>query len=257
MTQTIAIGFFCHTKHMPMLDDMMHSYELIEAVFKRLGAKPTYFSADDGVGRGGYKKVGSAFQRRVLDQRTAGYRSVGLAANPDGSDAPGYDSFVSMDFAFGPEGDEVYLALTADENYLRLGSRECEEIITELAELWPWDYGFGFERDASAIPGIYLVGGASDRQSAEDRRRGEKWHACYQPEERRRRVRDIFPYNVIGTGHLANTLLDGRSLKAFIAADQDSEILALPDDLWLWKVAPDRTEAVRTKLRGSGIVISE
>ncbi|WP_138983980.1 hypothetical protein [Sphingomonas elodea] len=257
MTQTTAIGFFCHTKRMPTPDDMMRGYELIEAVFNKLGAKPTYFSADDGFGRGGYKKVGGAFQKRVLNQSAAGYRSVGLAANPADSDAPGYDSFVSMDFAFGPEGEEVYLALTANESFLRIGSGECEEIIAEIAEFWQWDYGFGFERDAFSMPGIYLVGGASDRQSEEDRRRGEKWYACYQPEERRKRVRDIFPYNVIGAGHLANGLLDGRSLRTFIATDQDSELLALTDNLWLWKVSPDRTEAVRTKLGGSSIVISE
>ncbi len=113
MTQATAIGFFCHTQHIPTPDDMVRGYDLMETIFEKLGAKPTYFSADDGTGRGGYKKVGGAFQRRVLEQRTLGYRSIGLAANPVGSDAPGYDSLLTMDFAFGPEGEEVYVALTA------------------------------------------------------------------------------------------------------------------------------------------------
>ncbi len=256
MTQTTAIGFFCHTQHMPTPDDMMRCYDLIENVFERLGARPTYFSADDGTGRGGYKKVGGAFQRQVLDQRTLGYRSIGLAANPADSDMPGCDSFLNMDFAFGPEGEEVYAVLTANEEILRVGTRECEEIIVKIAEMWQWDYGFGFERDAYTMPGIYLSGGASDRQSAEDRARGEKWYACYQPEERKRRIRDVFPYNMIGESHLAQVLPDGRSLREFIENDPGSD-LKPTGNLWLWKVSPNRAELVRTKLCGTGIVISE
>jgi len=257
MTQATAIGFFCHTHHMPTPDDMMRGYNLIETIFDKLGVIPTYFSADDGSGRGSYKKVGGALQRRVLEQRTVGYRSVGLAANPAGSDAPGYDNFLSMHFVFGPEGEEVYVSLTAHEEYLRVGTRECEDIVAMMAGLWRWDYGFGFERDAYTMPGIYLGGGASDRQSAEDRRRGEKWYACYQPEERRKRIRDVFTYNMIGKSHLAQVLPGGGSLRDFIKDDPDSDLLAPVGNLWLWKVAPDRTEAVRAKLRGTGIVISE
>jgi hypothetical protein len=257
MTKATAIGFFRNSPEMPTSEDMMSRYHTLLGVFKKLGVTPTYFSADDGIGRGGYKKFGGAFHRRVLESRIQGYRSVGIAANPEGSDAPGYDSFVSASFAFGPEAEEVYLGVVAQEPYLTCGSEACDALIGELAQLWRWDYGFGFERDAETHPGVYLVGGGSNLQSAEDARRGQLWYAVYQPEERRIRVRDIFPYNMIGPGHLAHPLSNSGSLRSFIEADPDSALRPLADELWLWSVKPNRTEAVREKLRGSGVVISE
>lgn len=257
MTKATAIGFFRHSPDMPTSKDMMSRYHTLLDVFQKLGVRPTYFSADDGIGRGGYKRFGGAFHKRVLERETQGYRSVGLAANPEGSDAPGYDSFMSASFVFGPEAEEVYLAIVVHEPYLTFGSETCSTLIKELAQLWPWDYGFGFERDADTHPEVYLVGGGSNLQSAEDARRGQLWYATYQPEERRLRVRDIFPYNMIGPGHLAQSLSDGRSLREFIEADYDSALYSLADNLWLWTVKPERTEAMRNKLRGSGLIISE
>ena len=252
-----AIGFFRHSNEMPTSKDMMAIYELLLKTFDRLGLTPTYFSADDGTGRGGFKKFGGTFHKRVIAQQTKGYRSVGLAANPEGSDAPGYDSHATASFVFGPEAEEVYLGFVVHEPYLACGSSACDSIVAELATLWRWDYGFGFERDAATMPAIYLVGGLSNLQSAEDVRRGQLWHACYQPSERRKRIRDVFQYNMIGREHLVRQLPDGRCVKEIIEADLDSELHRLADNLWLWKVNGDRTEALRQKLHGSGFVISE
>ncbi|NIJ67128.1 hypothetical protein FHR20_004106 [Sphingomonas leidyi] len=257
MTKATAIGFFRHSSEMPTSTDMMSCYQALLDTFHKLGVRPTYFSADDGIGRGGYKKFGGAFHKRVMEREIQGYRSVGLAANPEGSDAPGYDSFLSASFVFGPEAEEVYLAIVVHEPYLKFGTDACNALIAELAQLWRWDYGFGFERDADTHPEVYLVGGGSNLQSREDARRGQLWYAAYQPEQRRRRVRDIFPYNMVGPGHLAQILSNGETLREFIEVDPDSALDPLADNLWLWTVKSDRTEALRDKLRGSGLIISE
>lgn len=236
---------------------MMTSYNALSDIFRRLGLPPTYFSADDGKGRGEYKKFGGAFHKRVLDCETRGYRSVGFAANPGEGEAPGYDRIIEGAFGFSPEGQRVSVTLVVNEPYLACGSEVCDTIIGELSGLWQWDYGFGFERSAESRPIGYLLGGGSNLQSPEDARRGQLWYACYQPEERRKRVRDIFPCNMVGPQHLAHRLPDGRSLREFIKADPDSELRPLTDSLWLWKVQLDRTEAVREKLLGRGIIIAE
>jgi hypothetical protein len=264
MTKAIAIGFSRHSPEMPSPSDMMRVYNALEGLVRQLGAVPTYFSADDGIGRGQYKKFGGAFQKKVLGCDTVGYRSVGLAAAPAGSDAPGYESFVTASFMFGPEADRVELAFVAHEPYLSCSSAVCDEILGELARLWQWDYGFAFERDAATRPEIYLMGGGSNLQSAEDDRRGTLWyessHDFYkdvQPPRRLVAVRDIFPYNMIGPGHLARTLPDGSSLRDFIMDDPDSALRPLADNLWLWTVEVDRTEVVREKLLGKGVIIAE
>lgn len=243
---------------------MMHVYGVLEAMMHRLGAAPNWFSAWDGTGRGEFRKFGGAFHKKVIERKTAGYQSIGLAAVPAGSDAPGYDSFVKAGFLFAPEGEFVEITFVANEQYLQCGSATCDEIVAELAQLWRWDYGFGIERDAAKAPDVYLGGASSNLHSAEDERRVALWyessHDFYKGVEAPRRlvmVRDIFPYNMIGPGHLEHRLPDGRTLRAFIETDSDSVLELLASELWLWKVKADRTEAVREKLRGTGIIISE
>jgi hypothetical protein len=249
---------------MPSPADMMHVYGVLEAIMHRLGAAPNWFSAWDGIGRGEFKKFGGAFHKKVLEHGTVGYQSIGLAAAPAGSDAPGYDNFAKAGFLFAPEGEIVGVTFVAHEPYLQCGTVTCDEIVAELAQLWSWDYGFGFERDAAAAPDVYLGGANSNLHSPEDERRTDLWyqssHDFYKGIEPPRRlimVRDIFPYNMVGPEHLARSLPDGRSLRAFIESDADSELSPLTDNLWLWKVNADRTEAMRDKLRGTGIIIAE
>lgn len=257
MTKATAIGLFAHTPRMPSPHDVMRAYYTLEKIVRQLGAEPTYFSADDGMGRGEYAAYGGALQKAVLGCGTRGYRSVDLAANPVGSNSPAYDSFVRASFAFAPEGEMVETTVVANEPYLSTGSEGCDELIQQLSQLWQWDYGFGFGRNASTMPEVYLGGAGSNLQSPEDERRGDLWHAAYQPERRRSSIRDVFPYNMVGKGHLTHQLPDGRTLRDFILADSDSVLSSLTDELWLWKVTEDRTETVRDKLRGTGIVISE
>lgn len=257
MAKAIAIGFFNHTVEMPSATDMMKIYNEMISVFDAFDISPTHFLGDDGINSCTFKKFGGAFHQRVLARKIEGFQGLALAAVPQGSKAPGYDRFFSISFSYSPEGEEVSVSLVTREPFLVCGDAKCDDVVRRLAQYWTWDYGFGIQRDVGTDVGVYMVGGGSSRHSAEDLRRGQLWYACYQPEERRKRVRDIFPYNIVGIGHLANALPDGRTLKAFIETDSDSDLRPLTDDLWQWKVKPDRTEAVREKLRGTGIIVAE
>jgi hypothetical protein len=252
-----AIGLFYHGIDMPTADALTNGYDKLLEIFGDLGLESTYFSAQDAMMEGGYKKFGGAFHKRVLAGHAEGYQTLAIAANPKGSKSPGYDSFAEAGFGFSPEGEQVYVNLVVREPYLYCGSKTCDDIIRKLADLWRWDYGFAFERDAATSPVAYLLGGASNLQSIEDARRGQLWYSCYQPEDRQNRVRDIFPYNLIGPAHLARRLPDGRDLQAFIESDPDSKLQQLSDAIWSWKVQADRTEAVRDKLQGMGVIIAE
>ena len=264
MTNAIAIGFTRHSKDMPSPADMMRVHAVLEAIMNRLGATPNWFSAWDGIGRGAFRKLGGAFHKKVLEQGTVGYQGIVLAAAPAGSDAPGYDNFAKAGFLFGPEGEIVGATFVAHEPYLQCNTATCDEIVAELAQLWPWDYGFGFQRDAATAPDVYLGGTSSNLHSPEDERRTDLWyqssHDFYKGVEPPRRlfmVRDIFQYNMVGPKHLAHRLSDGRRLQEFIEADPDSGLRPLTGELCLWKVRQDRTEAVRDKLLGKGVIIAD
>ncbi len=257
MTKVTAIGFFKDTKEMPLAQDMIQIYDEMVRVFSMFGLSATHFAADDGAGRCTFKKYGGAFHKRVLGNGAKEYQGLVLAAAPEDSKEPGYDKFFDFHFSFSPEGERVSVSLVGQEPYLFCGDAQCDDLVSRLAQLWAWDYGFGIQREVAEDVGVYLVGGGSSRHSQEDNRRGQLWYACYQPEERRKHIRDIFPYNMIGPQHLSHKLPDGRSLRTFIETEPDSELRPLADNLWLWKVKPNRTEAIREKLRGTGIVITE
>jgi hypothetical protein len=46
-------------------------------------------------------------------------------------------------------------------------------------------------------------------------------------------------------------------LREFIESDADCGLRNLADNLWLWTVKSDRTEVMREKLIGKGIIIAE
>ncbi len=264
MTQATCIGFCRHTPEMPTSSEMMQAYRQLEGAMQKLGVPPSYFSAYDGTGRGEYKKWEGTFHKKVLEQRMEGIRSFSLAANPTGSKNPGYDSFATIYFGFSPEIRTICVNVIVNHPHLVCGTADCHELINNLSQLRQWDYGFGFERDAATAPDIYLGGSNSNLHSPEDERRTDLWyetsHDFYKGVEQPRRlfmVRDIFPYNMVGLGHLDHRLPDGRSLRELIESDADSEFGQLADNLWLWKVRPDRTEAVREMLLGTGVIISE
>lgn len=256
MTDTIAIGFYSHASTVPTSSDLMRAYETLEHLIHDLGLEPSWFSADDSIGRGQWKRIGGAGHKKFLQSGGEMYENVGLCVASVESKSPGFDKKVEVGFTFTPVNGDVMLEIAIQEPTLVLGP-SAEMIIAKLASLWRWDYGFGLQRDSIKMPLIYLGAGISRTETTEEQRRIEKWYSTYQPEVRRARVRDIFPYNIIGEGHLAQIIPDGRSLRTFIEADPDSSLRPLGNDLWLWVVTPNLTEIVRGKLCGAGIVISE
>lgn len=256
MTDTIAIGFFSHASQMPTSSDLMRAYEELEDLIHDLNLEPSWFSADVSDGRGKWGRFGGTAHKKFLQSGGENYENIELCVAAAEGKYPARDKIAEAGFLFTPVSGDVIVDVVIQAPALTLGL-SAETVIAKLASLWRWDYGFGLQRDSSKMPVTYLGAGLSGTETAEEQRRIEKWYATYQPEVRRARVRDIFPYNVVGEGHLLQALPDGRSLRAFIEADPDSELRALPGDLWLWKVAPDCTEAVRAKLRGTGVVISE
>ena len=234
----------------------MRVYEALEHLIHDRGFEPSWFSADVSFGRGKWGKFGGAAHKKFLQSGGEGYENIGLCVAAAEGRYPARDKPAEAGFLFNPVSGDVTVDVAIQGPALMLG-RSAEMVISKLASLWRWDYGFGLQRDSSKMPVIYLGAALSGTETAEEQRRIEKWYATYQPEVRRTRVRDIFPYNMIGEGHLVHTLSNGRSLRAFIEGDPDSSLQPLANDLWLWSVTPSRTEIVREKLRGMDIVISE
>jgi hypothetical protein len=242
---------------MPSASDLILAYETMLNMFHEINLEANWFGAGDGQSRTQWKRFGGAFHQKVMEAAGVGYQSVSLCVTLHDSRAPAYENVAEASFLFSPVGKQVSFTAMIHEPYMIIGSPNCEAILAKLASIWQWEFGFSLARDSAKLPMAFISGGISRTETPEEKRRIETWYACYQPEERRKRLWDIFPYNMVGPEHLAHRLPDGRTLRALIEADADSELCPLGANLSLWKVKPDRTEAMRDKLRGTGIVITE
>jgi hypothetical protein len=236
----------------------INSFALLEDVLASYSIKPNYYSADNYEGVGKFRKYAGEGLGTSLASDLGALDYVALAATPQRTANPGWNWNALCSSSYMDSYDSLSLTFMVDHTLCEFGSPEFEETLQRLVANQVWDFGFAMLRDKERGMEMYIGGiGGGDGFDKEDNRRTDLWYACYQPEERRKRVRDIFPYNVVGLEHLARSLPDGRSLRAFIEADADSELRPLADNLWLWKVNADRTEAMRDKLRGRGIIIAE
>jgi hypothetical protein len=242
----------------PSAQQWMSGYSLLDAELSRFGVVPEYEVLDSLSGLGKFKKRSTAQPRRLAPSECDGIDTLALAATPPGVSKPGWNWSSLGNLSYLDSYGRLSLSLMLDNEHCQLGSQAFEKSVSFLSSFANWDFGWAMARDKERGIELYLGGiGGGDGFTPEDRRLTSMWYEVYQPEERRKRVRDIFPYNMVGPEHLARRLPDGRDLRAFIETDADSELSSLTDNLWLWKVKSDRTEAVREKLRGAGIIIAE
>lgn len=233
-------------------------YSLLEAELLRFGVVPEYEVLDNLSGPGKFKKRSIAQPRQLVPSECDDIDTLALAATPPGMSKPGWNWSSLANLSYLDGYNRLSLSLMLDNKHCQLGSLAFEQSLSALSSFAKWDFGWAMARDKERDIELYLGGiGGGEGFTSEDRRLTTMWYDTYEPEERRKRVRDIFPYNMVGPEHLAHRLPDGRSLREFIEADADSELRPLADNLWLWKVNADRTEAMREKLRGTGIIIAE
>jgi hypothetical protein len=236
----------------------LKGFDLIEANLSKHSVQAGYIVTDNYEGAGKFRRYTGNGLVAETSRELALIDYVGLASTPKGLAKPGWNWNALCDLSYLDSYGRLSLTFMVDHTYCEFGSPEFEETLQQLVASHAWDFGYAMTRDKERGIEMYLGGiGGGDGIDKEDARRGQLWYACYQPEERRKRVRDIFPYNMVGPEHLAHRLSEGRSLREFIEADPDSELRPVTGSLWLWKVRQDRTEAVREKLLGKSVIIAE
>jgi len=242
----------------PSADEWAALYAQLEGTFAHHSVTPTYYAIDNFRRRAKFKKYGGEPYHRRLAQGFDDVEIMTLASTPPGIKNPGYNWNALCTLTYIEGYGRLSLEVLINQSHLPFGDAAFESTINSLAEVKAWDFGWAMQRRKSEGIETYLAGtGWTNGLDSEDRRRIELWYDSYSPDVRRETIRDIFPFNVIGPGHLARRLRDGRSLVAFIKSNTDSELRPLTGGLWLWKVRADRTENVRDALRGSGIIASE
>lgn len=212
------------------------SYERITGVCDEHSVALTYVGAEGEGYSGKYSKLGGRTHRRLL---SSGFRDVSilsLVANPSGSDAPAYDSFLVASLSHLKETAELLLCVVVNEGIVSIQSDAFLDLLRNLACSDEWTCGYAFASPAAKQPELYVLGMDSGDLSEEERTALTSWYVA-SAEDRSRLLRDVYPYSILNERHLQLDVR-GRPLRDFAETQAKSELLRLgPNGLWLWKLA--------------------
>lgn len=242
----------------PTCDEWSRYLAAMRGAFDDHSLNLDYYLIDTFFGEARFKRFSTrAYEKRI----SIGFSEVDIvtfAATPSGCRDPGYNWTSLCSFTYIEGYGRLSVALMIEESSCLFGGGLFLNSVAKLANLRPWHFGWCLSRDRKMGLEPYLTGaGLGEGLNAEDRRRLGLWYDCDQPEEREKKLRDVFPYNVLSLSQLGRLLPDGRCLKDFIKADRSSELRQLSPELWLWAVNPDLIETVRQSLIGLGVIVSE
>jgi hypothetical protein len=254
--KTFAIGLYSYTAPTLGAVGFRAFYDLITAIFQRIGITPTYFAAA-GLGyKGNLTKFGGKTHAKALKSDFADIHVLSLVANPEGSAEPGYDSFASGSLSYIEEGGETLFCLAIEERLLEFKGDVFMSILTDCIKLQHWDFGYAFSQAIEKKPEFHVMGLDGGALTDEDRRRLIKWYGA-PPEVRLQKIRDIYPVNIINDAQLNLRVSVSQTLMDAIRADAYSSLRRVADQpLWLWEVQSGGLDNFRNKLENAGVLIT-
>ena len=212
-------------------------YSVATDLFQSLGIQPTFIGAEGEGYSGEFTKFGGRTQTKLLKSDFSGISVLSLAANPSTSDSPAYDSFAMISLSYVEADRELLLCLVVNEAFVKLRSEQWDAIVSTLAHFHHWDFGYGFSANAADQPELHILGMDNGRLSKEDQRLLNAWYAA-RADVRVRRLRDVYPYNLLNEQQLHQEIGTGVRLKNFIEQQPGCTLTRLTDDgLYQWKVS--------------------
>lgn len=231
-------------------------YAVFLEVFALAGLQATYIGIDGTGYQGRFTKVGGKSHKRLLESNFSDIDTLSLVVTPQGSTEPAYDSFAGISISFVRETGELLFYLVADEAFVAFASDLFESAMVRLATLHDWSFGYGFKAPASEKPDFYILGLDSGNLSDEQRRALIAWYGS-SPEDRLKRIRNVYSRNLLGSSQLAQTLPNGQTLREFIERVLGSKLKKAGESgLVSWALDSDAAVlAARRQLQQAGLCI--
>ena len=231
-------------------------YSATTGLFQSLGIQPTFIAAEGEGYSGKFAKFGGKTRMRLLESDFSGISVLSLGANPSNSDSPAYDSFAMASLSYVGADEELLLCLVVNEAFVKLRSERCDAIVSDLARFHHWDFGYGFSGDAADQPELYILGMDNGRLSKEEQRLLNAWYTA-PADVRVRRLRDLYPYNLLNEEQLDRETSPGVRLKDFIKRQPGCTLTPVSDNgLYQWKVSDDTTLShLRERLCGASVLV--
>lgn len=256
MRNAWAIGLYSYSTPYPGGEGFKEFYDSVSRIFGLIGVNPTYFAADGDGYNGHLTKCGSQTHSKALRTEFSGVNAVSLVANPVESDEPGYDSYASASLGFVEESGETLLCFYMEEKFMRFGGESFERVLFSLAAMRYWDFGYALCQPVEKKPEFHVLGLDSGELCEEELKELTAWYASF-PEERVRKLRDIYPYIVLNGAQLAARISSSQTVEDIAMLDGRTILTKIENtSLWLWKIKPDAVGDIRHKMAESGVLIS-
>ncbi len=128
-----------------------------------------------------------------------------------------------------------------NECFLQFASEEFDRLLRELVGLHSWDCGICFTDLVVRRPQFHLAEFGHDQLTVSEIEAGHVWYNT-PPEVRVKKLRSIYPYNIVNERQLSHPVKLGRlshemTLRELIENESIGTLEALPGGrLWLWRV---------------------
>ena len=178
-----------------------------------------------------------------LGDRVEALRLANMIVMPD----------TNMDTGLSNNEITIRVDLHVREKFVRTRPDFIENVIAGMAALTPWDYGYAIRRKYSRSPEIFLIGDAFGTvydPSPGIKKKEAQILGIWQEtddEVRKRKLRDIFEYNVLNQTHKEKLLA--------VMPDLQTALTKLPNDLFLLKTDKRSQKKLREKLQGTGVLV--
>lgn len=256
MKKTFATGLYSYSTPKINNSTLKNFYNLINSAFQSNGITPTHIAAEGDGYNGKITKIQSTVRSRAVDNDFSGIHTLSIIASTMDSKEPGYDSYASASLGYVEDANETVLCISANQDYIKFPSPTFDDILKELILLHPWDFGYALSQPTEQNPEFHVLALDDGNLSAENYQKLIKWYDT-PPQERVKKIRDIYPYNIINTLQLNSEITSGHTLKDLIEADPHCNLEKIKESkLWLWTVQENHETKLREKLKGSNIMIT-
>ena len=256
LQNAFGIGLYSYSILSLSGKDFHAYYDLIVSTLDGLELAPTYIALEGEGFKGDLVKVGGRSHVKALKSGFSGVRTLSIVVNPEESVSPGYDSFLSASLSHVDESQETVLSFSAEERLIEFGGKRFKSLLESLIRLHSWDFGFALTQPIDKRPEFHVLGLDNGKLTPEEHRRLADWYSSPQ-NERVKKIRDVYPVNIINDTQLHGKQLHGKSLSDMILQDPHSSLSKTDDGkLWVWEVESDAIATVRERIRGSGVLIT-
>jgi hypothetical protein len=217
-----------------------------------LGLALSHIAAEGESYSGKLVKPSSATGKRILESKFAGITVLAMYVAPVRSKEPSYERIFATSLSWN-RPNEILLCVVANECVTPFLSKTFDQILRGSLTLLPWAYGLAFRDAVTRQPDFHVLALDSGRLSRVESQALAKWYSS-PTAERQRKLRSIYPVNILGPNHLKRAL-GAQTLGEYVRNSQDTTVEEA-GSLLIWKIPERRVESIRVELANMNALIT-